>query len=848
MVPVKLVLKNFMCYKNAMLDLDGIHLVCLSGDNGSGKSAILDAITWTLWGKARASDDELIAQGEIEMQTDMEFKVNEILYRIVRTRTRKGAGHTELSFQIRTPEGGWRNIGGNTKRATQDEIIKALRMEYETFINSAFLLQGRADEFTTKTPGERKRVLAEILGLGYYDDLETRAKEEAREAESRRKRLDERLQELGAELARRPAYESQKRQGETELLAGREILTTAEGELVELQSRESVLRLKESQRQDALKRLETVRSDLARTGQDLARNEFQTEQCREVIGRKAEIEAGFREWQLVEREYETMTRKFDQYRQLLTRRHELEGIVSRAQATLEADQRNARAGLKEAEEQSRSLPGLEKDFAALQTEVAEAAKRAEELEGKRTERQAVTTRHELLSLEARKLSQQLEEIKARAGQVPAAGERCDRCGTLLDEAARDHTLEERRREYRECQATVKENKINLEGLRASLEVLDRIVRDLEGPARRLATLQKNFGTLEQKLAQARHADEKASLLRQKSAELAAQLEGKTFSQKERGQLADLNQQAQELAWDDETYQRVKGRLNILKKFDQQMVSLEQAQLMIVELHKRATELEQRQAELRQEETTSQTQALSLQAEVAGLSEVVQRREAAQGRRAEAESSVKLFQRQLWEAESQLKRLDELDAERKLKNGAFQEAANQKSVFGELTEAFGKKGLQALIIDTVLPELEEETNRLLGNMSDGRMTVRFDTLRDSKKGDAIETLDLKISDEAGVRSYELFSGGEAFRVNFAVRVALSKLLARRSGAALQTLVIDEGFGSQDGPGRERLVEAIRSIEDDFKRVIIITHIQELKDVFPVRIDITKTATGSTISVN
>jgi DNA repair protein SbcC/Rad50 len=82
----------------------------------------------------------------------------------------------------------------------------------------------------------------------------------------------------------------------------------------------------------------------------------------------------------------------------------------------------------------------------------------------------------------------------------------------------------------------------------------------------------------------------------------------------------------------------------------------------------------------------------------------------------------------------------------------------------------------------------------------------------------------------------------------VRVALSKLLARRSGAALKTLFIDEGFGSQDGAGRERLVEAIRSIETDFERVLVITHIQELKDVFPVRIDITKNAHGSQISVN
>ena len=101
---------------------------------------------------------------------------------------------------------------------------------------------------------------------------------------------------------------------------------------------------------------------------------------------------------------------------------------------------------------------------------------------------------------------------------------------------------------------------------------------------------------------------------------------------------------------------------------------------------------------------------------------------------------------------------------------------------------------------------------------------------------------------GTRPYELFSGGESFRVDFAIRIALSELLARRAGAQLQTLVIDEGFGTQDSEGRERLVEAINSVADDFARILVITHIEELKDAFPVRIEVTKTPSGSQFSVN
>ena len=94
---------------------------------------------------------------------------------------------------------------------------------------------------------------------------------------------------------------------------------------------------------------------------------------------------------------------------------------------------------------------------------------------------------------------------------------------------------------------------------------------------------------------------------------------------------------------------------------------------------------------------------------------------------------------------------------------------------------------------------------------------------------------------------MFSGGEAFRVNFAIRLALSEILAQRAGARLQTLVIDEGFGSQDAQGRQRLIEAISLVRQDFAKILVITHIDELKEKFPNRIEVEKTDRGSIIKV-
>jgi exonuclease SbcC len=95
---------------------------------------------------------------------------------------------------------------------------------------------------------------------------------------------------------------------------------------------------------------------------------------------------------------------------------------------------------------------------------------------------------------------------------------------------------------------------------------------------------------------------------------------------------------------------------------------------------------------------------------------------------------------------------------------------------------------------------------------------------------------------------MYSGGEAFRINFAIRLALSKVLAQRAGARLQTLVIDEGFGSQDVSGRQRLIEAINTIKPDFEKILVITHMDEIRDAFPTRIEVEKTPHGSKITLN
>ena len=207
----------------------------------------------------------------------------------------------------------------------------------------------------------------------------------------------------------------------------------------------------------------------------------------------------------------------------------------------------------------------------------------------------------------------------------------------------------------------------------------------------------------------------------------------------------------------------------------------------------------------------------------------------------------LTKARLGAAQQKLAALDGLEKQRAAKRAERGQLAEERGLYEELREAFGKKGVPAMMIEAAVPEIEAAANALLTRMTGGRMNVRFNTQRETQGGEVRETLDLQISDELGTRAYEMYSGGEAFRVNFAVRVALSQLLARRAGTQLQTLIMDEGFGVLDAAGRERLVEAINAAQSDFQRILVVTHIDELKDAFPARIEVTKGPEGAQIMV-
>jgi len=202
-------------------------------------------------------------------------------------------------------------------------------------------------------------------------------------------------------------------------------------------------------------------------------------------------------------------------------------------------------------------------------------------------------------------------------------------------------------------------------------------------------------------------------------------------------------------------------------------------------------------------------------------------------------------------QQQQQNLETLQVQLVAQKEQMQVAKRQQRVYQELGQAFGKNGIQALMIENVLPQLEAETNQILSRLSANQLHVQFITQRaaaSKKATKLIDTLDILIADARGTRAYETYSGGEAFRINFAIRLALARLLSQRAGTALQMLIIDEGFGTQDAEGCDRLIAAINAIASDFACILTVTHMPHLKEAFQARIEVSKTARGSCISLS
>ncbi len=861
-IPVHLKLAGFLSYRApAEIDFSSFDLACISGANGAGKSSLLDAITWALFGQARKRDDSLVNLQSQIAEVSFTFLYEGNTYRVIRRLPR--GKNALLEFQIldegqgdneaptaHNPPGRWRPLTERTLRETQERIEQILRLDYDTFVNAAFFLQGKADQFAQQPPARRKEILSSILGLEVWEEYRQRASERRKENEEKLAALQGRINDIDAELAEEAERRRRLAELEERLQRLRDQRQAQEAALENVRQIVNAL----AQQRDRVQQLETALEharDKQRAWQErLHARQKERADYDQILARAAEIESRYTAWQQARQAVEQWQQMTEQYHRWEERRQPHLRAIASEQARLEQE----KALL---ESQAAEINGQQEMARQIQSELTAAAQALAALEEAlaqrgawETQKQALQQKQAELRHENERLKAEMEELKARIDQLAGVeGAACPLCGQPLMPTERASLIERLQSEgaakgtaWRANKATLEDLDSQIHQLQSQLESLAPLEQEQRERHSRIAQLTERLEATQRQIAEWETSG--APRLQEVTRRLAQE----DFAAEARQALAEIQRELTALGYDAQAYEAALQNERALRSAEEEYHHLEQARAATKPLDEEIASLQEALTELETEITRQQGEYETARQTLAEAEAKAPDVEAAERALLDVQEQENRLNQEIGAARQRVAVLDELRLRKQSLEAERQEQTHLIRHYKTLERAFGKDGVPALLIEQALPEIEARANELLDRLSDGQMSVRFLTqtaYKDKSRADLRETLEIQISDGAGVRPYELYSGGEAFRVNFAIRVALAEVLTHRKGARLQTLVIDEGFGSQDAQGRQRLIEAINSIRADFAKILVITHLEDLKDAFPARIEVEKTADGSRV---
>ena len=857
MIPLRLTLENFMCYRQGLptLNLENVHVACLSGDNGNGKTALLDSITWVLWGKARArTQEELIHQGQTSMSVELDFLANDQEYRVTRVHSRSrgsGSGKTELNLAVlngKQPT----SIMGNTIRDTEQQIINLLHMDYDTFVSTSYLRQGDADRFTKSNPADRKQILADVLSLDYYQELETAAKEKARKLQSQIDRNETALEIHSSELSDKASVTDviNKTNATIELITPQ--VNVLEKQLTKLSA------IIENTSRDR-NQSETFKSSLNLAVKEIKQAEEQETtlslellELENLISRSDEITEGKANLDQNSKELAKVEQNLRSVRDL----EKKSAAISQAIA-VEDERITVELGILKTRLDSEMLPAVA-EIPNIKQEIINFEHALKTLKTQETELRSIEAKISLLEKEKNQLDlenvslmSQMTETRKRFDLLQESDASCPVCNQNLAEKGKDHLQNELKLVGKKSKKSYEINSLKI------FELQDVLTNQSEIVTGKRKLLQEeenhhNAGIISSKtkLIHLDKIEQEVVAIRNTIKSIESEKVTNDFSVENRKELNFVQSQIKKIGYDEQTHKSLIDNETNYQKYRQLCSQLENAENRRIEINKFSDsnqiliqnrkeqvgiwnkELEQIDTRLQQSQKSSQ------------MSQEVSRD--LKSKRSELQSSIS--QRDI--LKNRLLTIEQTESEVEKLRKSINSHKQEKDSYDELTAAFGRNGIQAFMIERSVPQIQEISNELLSKLTDNRMAIKLE-LREGRldrlTGVPSEELDIRVSDEVGTRSYETFSGGESFRIDFALRIALSKLLASRSGAPLPILFIDEGFGSQDSKGQERLTEAIQSVQTEFEKIIVITHVEQMKESFEEQIEVIKTEDGATFRV-
>jgi len=773
----RLRLVNFRQHEDTELVL-GAGLTGIIGPNGVGKTTLLEAVAWALYGAdaARGTRDTIRRRGagpRSTVRVELDFLLGPHRYRVQR-----GLNGAEL-YQDADPA-----PIANSLQSVTEKVGRLLGMTREEFFNTYFTGQKQLAVMAAMKPVERAQFLSRVLGFDRLQLAQERLRERRVEVRARLQALEAALPDPAAlEEESRVVVERLDRAGREEgaaqatLAAADRHRSESEPRWLELQSqRESVaklegdLRLAEHRVTAARDRFQQLDRDLVEANE--ARGKLEGMQA--ALGPIAELRA---ERQQLEVLAEAHSRRQVAEAQLIETRMGLERLAARALKLPAADL-------------------LEEGRLRVETLTRRQQELAEQLEEKRTawvrDLQDARTKRTTLVDQYKDLKEQLERITA-AGADGA----CPTCARPLGKEY-DNVLGVLDRQLQDVLFNGTYFKTRIEQLSLEPAELREMEREREALDRSLLEATTQLGRLQAQAQEGPAIRSEETRLNARIAEL-----GQVLTSAPAGYVPARHAEVRRL----------------LAELEPVALSAERFRAAAERGERLVTEAEAAEKTLSERE--EQTRVLREQLAALGFSEAVflQAREAwesADRGRREAELSIVRARAERLAAEEARARVDERRAERARREEEARVVSRQLALHNELDRAF--TDLRTDLNQQLRPDLSELASGFLRDLTNGRYAeLELDE-------DYVATI------IEGGEPKPVISGGEEDISNLALRLAISQMIADRAGQPLSLLVLDEIFGSLDEEHRGAVVDLLRSLADRFPQVILITHIDSVRDGF------------------
>lgn len=865
--PIEISVKNYRNYVDETYDFQDVTFCTINGQNGAGKSSLfMDAIVDCLFEEPREGiikdeagkapwlrNDEKARSGSIMFT----FRIGEDKYRVTRTRARSGKGTLNISH---FEDGAWADRSKERYNDTQQEILNILGMDSFTFRSCALIMQDQYGIFLQAPPEERVEVLSTLLCLGVYQAMERIADESRKAAADRARKLNTEIEihdntvrdlgnsegELKSCLAELEVLEAQQKEKTAER-DKQQLLLNHQAEAKERRQKllQSIVEL-ENQKEVA----EQSRSDQ----QAIINSSY------ELISKREEIAAAVSRYKDLDSQEKKLSKEIAIADAKKSEANRLSEEIASEQAYLTEQQEEAR----KLREQWNSLQPSEQDELIrtraqehhkymelyqqakdLQVEYQAAASKRVQIEHKYennrnyVDSQIATLQNHKADLERR------TELLENSGCPDIENAHCRFLADALYAKENLPEIEKEIEKYqRKAEALYEES-------RKKLQEADEAAQAIGFDPLKLL----EYGSKVQDLADAPQA---LARLEERGKQMAV-IEARIDAVK--GNIGKTEKRLSEVKLRAETAkEEAKKYVGIHSKHDELIREMNELLPMVDKEREFPVAAERmKTATMRMQELTVEISRLDMNItskrseaakEYANVDDIGDLSAAVNALNAELEAisgRIKEKQMRIGSLQEKSDRAAKLREEIMALSRQHAEASAEASDYEMLKAAFSQSGVPHQIIRSIIPQLTETANSILGQMTGGKMGVEFKLEKILKSKKERATLDILV-DEYGKAPlpYLSKSGGEKVKSSLAVILALAEVKSSLAGMQMGMLFIDEP-PFLDADGTQAYCDALETIWRRYPgiKIMAITHDASMKSRFPQSIDVVKTEEGSKV---